>query len=471
MDDKEEIGGTCYRGRRVLVIGLARSGLAAVEFLLRCGAQVRANDRKRVEELPPRVLELAKRGVDLVTGSHPAGLVRDVDLVVLSPGVPMDINPLKEAKEQGVPILGELELAFRAIEGSVVAVTGTKGKSTTATLIADILSRDGRSVVLGGNIGQPLTSLVEKTGKNSFVVVEVSSFQLETMVSFRPRVVVLLNVTPDHLDRHLSFEAYREAKARIFANQEQEDWAVVYGGNPLTIDMGSRSRSQKIYYSLDCMGDKVPHVCVKEGWIVRHEDAFTCGWIPLESISIPGEHNVENVMAAGAAAATLGVPVEAMRDAVASFPGIPHALERFAKIAGVSFYDDSKATNVAAAQAAVASFDDGVILVLGGRSKGADFETLLDDVRGKVKLVLALGEAKEQIAGILRSEVPVIICTGLREVVERAFEHSEPGDTVLFSPACASFDMFADYAERGRLFREEVERLKKKKRPDRGKSK
>jgi UDP-N-acetylmuramoylalanine--D-glutamate ligase len=463
VDGTEKIGGAGYRGRRVLVIGLARSGLAAVEFLLGRGARVLANDRKSVEELSARVLELAEQGVDLVTGSHPTGLVSDVDLVVLSPGVPTDVAPLKEAREQGVPIWGELELAFREIEGSVVAVTGTKGKSTTATLIADILRRDGRPVVLGGNIGQPLIGLVEKTSKDSFVVVEVSSFQLEATDSFRPRVAVLLNVTPDHLDRHLSFEAYRQAKERIFANQEQEDWAVVYGGNPLTKDMGSRSRSQKIYYSLDCIGDKVPHVCVKEGWIVRHEDAFTSEWIPLESISIPGQHNVENVMAAAAATGALGVPAEAMRDAVASFPGIPHALERIAEIAGVSFYDDSKATNVAAAQAAIASFDQGVILVLGGRSKGADFETLLDDVRGKVKLVLALGEAREQIAGVLGSDVPVVLCTGLREVVERAFEHSEPGDTVLFSPACASFDMFADYAERGRLFKEEVERLKKKK--------
>ena len=450
----------------MLVIGLARSGLAAVEFLLRRGARVLANDRKPVEELPPRVLELAEQGVDLVTGSHPAGLVSDVDLVVLSPGVPTDIVPLKEARERGVPIWGELELAFREIEGSVVAVTGTKGKSTTATLIADILMRDGRPVVLGGNIGQPLIGLVEKTSRGSFVVVEVSSFQLEATDSFRPRVAVLLNVTPDHLDRHASFEAYREAKERIFANQEQEDWAVVYGGNPLTMDMGYRSRSQKIYYSLDCIGDKVPHVCVKEGWIVRHEDAFTREWIPLESIAIPGEHNVENVMAAAAATGALGVPAEAMRDAVASFPGIPHALEKVAEIAGVFFYDDSKATNVAAAQAAIASFDEGVILVLGGRSKGADFETMLDDLRGKVKLVLALGEAREQIAGVLGLEVPVVLCTSLREVVERAFEHSKPGDTVLFSPACASFDMFADYAERGRLFKEEVERLKKKKRPD-----
>ena len=300
-------------------------------------------------------------------------------------------------------------------------------------------------------------------------MVEVSSFQLEATDSFRPRVAVLLNVTPDHLDRHLSFEAYRQAKERIFANQEQEDWAVVYGGNPLTKDMGSRSRSQKIYYSLDCIGDKVPHVCVKQGWIVRHEDAFTSEWIPLESIPIPGEHNVENVMAAAAAAGALGVPAEAMRDAVASFPGIPHALERVTEIAGVSFYDDSKATNGGGGASRHSELRRGCDFgIWGGRSKGADFKTLLDDVRGKVKLVLALGEAREQIAGVLGSEVPVVLCTSLREVVGRAFEHSEPGDTVLFSPACASFDMFADYAERGRLFKEEVERLKKKKRPEGG---
>jgi UDP-N-acetylmuramoylalanine--D-glutamate ligase len=460
--------GKGYRGRRVLVVGLARSGLAAVEFLLRRGARVRANDRKPVEELSPRVPELTGQGVEVVAGSHPSGLASDVDLVVLSPGVPPDVAPLQEARARGVPVWGELELAFREIAGPVVAVTGTKGKSTTATLIAEILKRAGRPVVLGGNIGQPLIGLVERASPDSLFVVEVSSFQLEATELFRPRVAVLLNVTPDHLDRHPSFEAYREAKERIFVNQEQEDWAVVYGGNRLTMEMGSRSRSQKIYYSLDCMGDRVPHVCIKEGWIVRHEDAFTSEWIPLESVPIPGEHNVENVMAAAAAAGALGVPAEAMREAVASFPGIAHALERVAEISGVSFYDDSKATNVAAAQAAIESFEGGVVLILGGRSKGADFEALRASVRGKVKLVLALGEAREQIAGALGGEVPVVLCAGLREVVERAFAHAEPGDTVLFSPACASFDMFADYAERGRLFREEVERLKKSLPTDRG---
>jgi len=450
-----------YRGRRVLVVGLARSGLAAAGFLLRRGAKVRANDAKPVGELSSRVAELADQGVEVIAGSHPAGLVSDVDLVVVSPGVPLEVTPLREAREQGIPVWGELELAFREIDGTVVAVTGTKGKSTTATLIAEILRRAGRPVVLGGNIGRPLIGLVEEPQFDSVFVVEVSSFQLEATESFRPKVAVLLNVTPDHLDRHPSFQAYREAKERIFANQEQEDWAVVYGGNPLTLEMATRSRARKIYYSLDCMADGKPHVCVEDGWIVQHEDSFIDEWIPLEAIAVPGQHNVENVMAAAAASHALGATAQVMGEAVSDFRGIPHALERIGEIAGVSFYDDSKATNVAAAQAAIASFAGSVILVLGGRSKGANFEVLRDDVKGKVKLVLSLGESREQIAGALAGEVPVLPCESLREVVEQAFAHSEPGDTVLFSPACASFDMFADYAERGRLFKEEVRRLER----------
>jgi len=314
---------------------------------------------------------------------------------------------------------------------------------------------------LGGNIGRPLSLLVQEYPLDATFVVEVSSFQLESIERFRPRVAVLLNVTPDHLDRHPSFEVYREAKERIFSNQEQEDWAVVYGANPLTREMATRIRSRKIFYSLECMGDGAPHLCVEDGWIVRHEDSFTDEWIPLEHVQLPGKHNVENVMAAAAASHVMGVESSLMSEVVESFRGIPHALERIGEIRGVSFYDDSKATNVAAAQAAIASFEGNVVLVLGGRSKGANFEVLRDDVKGKVKLVLSLGESRDQIAEALSGEVPVLPCAGLREVVERAFAHAEPGDTVLFSPACASFDMFADYAERGRLFKEEVRRLEK----------
>lgn len=453
-----------------MVVGLARSGLAAAKFLSRRGARVRANDARPLPELSPEVGALADAGVEVIAGSHPADLTRAIDLVVVSPGVPLDVRPIEEAKRKGIPVWGELELAFREIEGPVVAVTGTKGKSTTATLIAQMLGRAGRRVFLGGNIGEPLIGLVEESRLDGSFVVEVSSFQLESTELFRPKVAVLLNVTPDHLDRHPSFEAYREAKERIFSNQEEEDWAVVYGANPLTREMANRSRSSKIYYSLECMGDPLPHVCIQDGWIVMHEDSFIDEWIPLEDISLPGPHNIGNVMAAAAASHAMGVQSEVMSEVVGRFRGIPHALERIGEIRGVSFYDDSKATNVAAAQAAIASFEGNVVLVLGGRSKGANFEVLRDDVKGKVKLVLSLGESREQIAEALSGEVPVLPCAGLREVVERAFAHSEPGDTVLFSPACASFDMFADYAERGRLFKKEVKRLEKSLGPEKRKT-
>jgi UDP-N-acetylmuramoylalanine--D-glutamate ligase len=455
------MGGEDYRGRRVLVVGLARSGLAAAKLLLGRGARVRANDARTGEELSSEWAELADRGVEVITGSHPAGLTVGIELVVVSPGVPSDAAPLLEARREEIPVWGELELAYREIEGPIVAVTGTKGKSTTATLIAQMLERAGHRVALGGNIGRPLSLVVQESPIDSTFVVEVSSFQLESIERFRPRVAVLLNVTPDHLDRHPSFEVYREAKERIFSNQEREDWAVVYGANPLTREMATRIRSRKIFYSLECMGDGAPHLCVEDGWIVRHEDSFTDEWIPLERVRLPGKHNVENVMAAAAASHVMGVESSLMSEVVGSFRGIPHALERIGEIRGVSFYDDSKATNVAAAQAAIASFEGNVVLVLGGRSKGANFEVLREDVKGKVKLVLSLGESREQIAEALSGQVPVLPCAGLREVVERAFAHAEPGDTVLFSPACASFDMFADYAERGRLFKEEVRRLEK----------
>lgn len=444
-----------------MVVGLARSGLAAAKLLLARGARVRANDVRPGQELSSEWAELAERGVEVITGSHPAGLATGIDLVVVSPGVPSDAPPLQEARGHGIPVWGELELAYREIEGPIIAITGTKGKSTTATLIAQILERAGRPVALGGNIGRPLSHLVQESALDATFVVEVSSFQLETIERFRPKVAVLLNVTPDHLDRHPSFEVYRESKERIFSNQEREDWAVVYGANPLTREMANRIRSSKIFYSLECMGDAEAHLCIQDGWIVLHEDSFTDEWIPLEQIHLPGNHNVENVMAAAAASHVMGVESSLMSEVVGSFRGVPHALERIGEIRGVDFYDDSKATNVAAAQAAIASFEGKVVLVLGGRSKGANFEVLRDDVKGKVKLVLSLGESREQIAEALSGEVPVLPCGGLREVVERAFAHAEPGDTVLFSPACASFDMFADYAERGRLFKEEVKRLEK----------
>ena len=450
------------QGRRVLVVGLARSGVAAAEFLVRRGAQVRVTDLRTEEELPAELSGLKRAGVELILGSHPSGLVSGMDLVIVSPGVPLHAPPLREARAKGVPLWGELELGFRQIQGEVIAVTGTKGKSTTASLIAEILKRSGRSVYLGGNIGQPLIGLVERASRDSVFVVEVSSFQLETIESFRPRIAVLLDVTPDHLDWHPSFEAYVQAKQRIFTNQEAGDWAVVYGGNPLTLDMASKARSKKIYFSYEGLSDLERKIRVEGPWIVRSDSGETRPLVRLESIPLKGRHNVENIMAALGVASVVDIEPELLALAVGDFSGVPHALERVGELDGVAFYNDSKATNLAAASAALESFDSGVFLILGGRSKAGDFKSLRSHVKRKVKRVLAIGESKHLIETALGDLVPVVACRSLKQAVETAFRNARPGDTVLLSPACASFDMFTDYAERGERFREEVEKLAKR---------
>jgi UDP-N-acetylmuramoylalanine--D-glutamate ligase len=452
--------GESFRGRRVLVVGLARSGAAAIEFLLDQGAEVRATDLKEESELPVDASALQRRGVELILGGHPPGLVDDVSLVVVSPGVPLQVLPLKEARSRGVPVWGELELAFRQIRGTVVAVTGTKGKSTTASLITEILKRAGKTVALGGNIGQPLISLTEQSVPGVCFVVEVSSFQLETTVQFRPHVGVLLDVTPDHLDWHPSFEDYVRAKQRIFAHQGPEDWAVAYGASPLTVDMANKARSRKVFFNLDCMGDQIPHVCVKGPWIMKHDNGEMTALISKERVPLKGRHNLENVLAAVASVLAMDVDPEFIDEALLGFTGIPHALEKIGELNGVAFYDDSKATNVAAAKAALASFAGGVFLILGGRYKGGDFRELRPEVERSVKRILAIGEAGERITRSLGDVVPVESCRDLREAVRIAYQLAVTGDTILLSPACASFDMFTDYAERGVRFGEEVEKLK-----------
>jgi UDP-N-acetylmuramoylalanine--D-glutamate ligase len=449
-----------YQGRRILVVGLARSGVASAQFLAGRGAQVRATDLRPEKELSGELSGLIQKGVELVLGSHPPRLVEDAELVIVSPGVPFDAPPLKEARAKAVPIWGELELGFREIVGPLIAVTGTKGKSTTASLLAEMLRRAGRRVALGGNIGRPLISLVEDSDPDTLFVVEVSSFQLETIERFRPHIAILLDVTPDHLDRHVSFEAYVRAKERIFANQEAGDWAIVYGGNPLTVQMAKKARSHKVYFSFERIHEDMPCVSVDGPWIVKYDGGETTPLVPMERIALRGRHNVENVLAACGAAAMLGLDPEILSLAVGDFRGIPHALERVGEVDGVAFYNDSKATNLASAKAALDAFDGDLYLIMGGRSKGGDFEALRAHVKRNVKRVLAIGEMKRQIALALGDLVPVDSCRNLREAVRSAFRHAASGDTVLLSPACASFDMFRDYEERGERFREEVEKLK-----------
>lgn len=454
-----------YRSRRVLVVGLGLSGVAACELLRSRGAVVTATDRRTREELDPKALALEAAGVTLHLGSHPTSLISGVDLVVPSPGVRTDVPILSEARKRGIPVWGELELGFREIRGTVAAVTGTKGKSTTASLLAAMLRAAGKDVRLAGNIGAPLVREVSGSSERTVFVVEVSSFQLETVVSFRPRVAVLLDVTPDHLDWHPDFQAYVSAKSRIFENQREDDMAVVFGGNRLTVSMAEKAKSRKLYFELDCLSglsglsDLSPHLHLDGPWIVKHENGVTTPLASLEEFQLPGRHNRLNAMAASAAAALLGISGDEIGDALLHFQGLPHALEKVAVVDGVRFYNDSKATNVDAVRAALESFDGGILLILGGRFKGGDFRDLRDLVARKVKCVFAIGESSEMVRDALSGAAPVEIAFDLETAVKSAHRRASPGDIVLLSPAGSSFDMFRDYRDRGERFRAAVQRL------------
>ncbi|MGH9337210.1 MAG: UDP-N-acetylmuramoyl-L-alanine--D-glutamate ligase, partial [Vicinamibacteria bacterium] len=348
-----------YEGRRVLVVGLGASGVAASELLVARGAKVLANDLRPREALDSSTLALETKGVTLHLGSHPDSLASDVDLVITSPGVRTDLPLLAKARSSGIPVWGEIELGFREIEGSVVAVTGTKGKSTTSSLLAAMLRAGKRDVRLAGNIGAPLVSALEGSSRRTVFVLELSSFQLETVDSFRPHVAVLLDVTPDHLDWHPDFEAYVAAKTRIFENQRDSDWAVVFSGNRLTVTMAEKAKSRKWFFDLDCVSEVGPHLHLDGPWIVRHEDGVTTPLASLEEFQLLGRHNRRNAMAASAAAALLGISGDEIEEAFLHFQGLPHALEQVAVVDGVTFYNDSKATNVQAVRAALESFDGG----------------------------------------------------------------------------------------------------------------
>ncbi len=448
-----------YRSRRVLVVGLGLSGVAACELLRARGAAVTAADRRPREELDPEALALEAKGVTLHLGSHPTSLVSGIDLVVPSPGVRVDLPILAEARKRGIPVWGELELGFREIRGTVAAVTGTKGKSTTASLLAAMLRAAGKDVRLAGNIGAPLVREVSGSSERTLFVLEVSSFQLETVESFRPRVAVLLDVTPDHLDWHPDFEAYVAAKRRIFENQTEEDMAVVFGGNPLTVSMAEKAKSQKWYFELDCLSELSPHVQLDGPWIVKHENGVVTPLASLEEFQLVGRHNRLNAMAASAAAALLGISGEEIGEALAHCQGLPHALEQVAVVDGVRFYNDSKATNVQAVRAALESFDGEILLILGGRFKGGDYRDLRDLVTRKVKCVFAIGESREMVRDALAGAAPVEMAADLEAAVSEAHRRAIPGDVVLLSPAGSSFDMFRDYRERGERFRAAVQRL------------
>jgi len=440
--------------RHVVVAGGGRSGLAAAELLLSRGARVTLSDLHE----PEGADHLRRQGATMDVGPHRAALFAGADLVVLSPGVPPEQAAVQAARRAGVPVIGEIELASRWLAGRVIAITGTKGKSTTTTLAARMLQAGGFDATAGGNLGTALSAQVAASHPGAFHVVEVSSFQLDTTDSFHPWIAVLLNLSPDHLDRHPSFDAYAAAKKRIFANQTTTDWAVVNADDESSMTLASEGRARRFDFGFDA--DVTDGVTVRDGDIVRRDDGRPAPLVPVSAVRLPGRHLLGDVLAASAVACIAGVPPDAMRQAVEGFTGLPHALERVAESGDVTFVNDSKATNIASARRAIESFEGGVVAIMGGRFKGGDFADLRPTVSAHATAIVAIGEAAPLIEVALGETVPVRRASSMTEAVRTASAMVKPGGVVLLAPACSSFDMFRDYIDRGDQFRAAVQAMR-----------
>ncbi|MGH9589663.1 MAG: UDP-N-acetylmuramoyl-L-alanine--D-glutamate ligase [Terracidiphilus sp.] len=444
------------KGKRVLVVGLGKSGLAAALFLGRRGAQVTVSDVRSAEALAKEIPALLEQGIMVEAGGHGLLTFRRQDLIVVSPGVPLDTPALAQVRSFGIPVIGELELAARFMQGRVLAITGSNGKTTTTALTGAILKAGGLPTQVGGNIGTPVVSLIEETTPETWSVLEVSSFQLETTEEFHPRIAVILNITPDHLDRHGTFENYSLAKERIFAAQDANDAVVLNADNPRAAAAALRARSRVYWFSAQ-------HEVPRGGWIrdgrivYRAEEAAAVEEImALEAIHLKGAHNVENVLAAACAARLAGVTADAVRKAIESFEGVEHRLEYVATINGVQFYNDSKATNVDATAKAVEAFPGGIHLILGGKDKGSDYTTLNNLLKDRARAIYTIGSAAAKIESQLRGVVPLHSCKTLEAAVAAAANAARSGEVVLLAPACSSFDQFENYEHRGRVFKQLV---------------
>jgi UDP-N-acetylmuramoylalanine--D-glutamate ligase len=441
-------------GQHVVVVGAARSGIAAVELLVERGARVTLSERR--DEIAD-AKALAERGVNLELGGHRMETFERADLVVLSPGVPPEQPPIEAAKTRGVPVIAEIELASRWLKGRVIAITGTKGKSTTTVLTGKILERAGFAVTVGGNIGAPLSAQVDRSTPSTLHVVETSSFQLEGIVNFRPWIAVLLNVSPDHLDRHPSVDAYVAAKARIFENQQENDWAVVNADDPIVLGLARHRRARHREFARRAQLES--GTVIESGWIVKREKNESERLVPLSAIHLLGPHLVDDVMAAATVGAIAGARASAMTAAVEAFRGLEHAMELVAETSGVRFVNDSKATNVDSALRSIESFETGLVPIIGGRFKGGDLGLLREPLRSRAKAVVAIGEARSRVREAIAGAVPVHEAGSIDEAVRTAFDLAKPAGVVLLAPACASFDMFRDYAERGEKFKEAVRKV------------
>jgi UDP-N-acetylmuramoylalanine--D-glutamate ligase len=440
-------------GRRVTVVGAARSGIAAAELLADRGATVTLSEQNDVVTEAKRLHE---RGVRLELGGHDPTTLAQADLVVLSPGVVPEQPAVQYARDSGVPVIGELELASRWLKGRIIAITGTKGKSTTTTLTARMLEASGLLARAGGNIGRPLSAQVKTSTAETVHVVEVSSFQLETTDTFHPWIAALLNFTADHLDRHPSAEAYAAAKAKVFANQTPDDWRVVSADDAAAIELAASARSRPRWFGFSPVDDGVTVVGAQ---IVERTAGVTTPLLAVDAVRVKGRHILSDVLAAAAVSRLAGASIAGVTGAIESFTGLEHVMEPVADIEGVRFVNDSKATTIDAARNAIESIDADLAIILGGRLKAGDFADLRPSLTGRARAIVAIGDAAPLVVDRLGDVAPTVVARSMAAAVRVAFEAVRTGGTVLLAPACASFDMFADFADRGRRFKEEVARL------------
>jgi len=448
-------------GKRTLVVGLGKSGVASALFMKSHGARVTVSDTKSGDELRNEIPVLLDHGITVETGGHGDRTFRGQDLIVVSPGVPVDAPPLVQARSLGETVIGEIELAAQFLPGPLVAITGSNGKTTTTTLTGEIMAASGFPTLVGGNIGTPAISLAERAKPETVIVLEVSSFQLETIQTFRPKVAVVLNVTPDHLDRHRTFKIYADAKARIFENQQGSDFAVLNADDPTCVAMAQRTRAHVFWFSRQKEVEK--GAWVRDGNIVFRDQKGQQEILQVSDIPLKGAHNLENVLAAVCAGILMGCAPEKIREAVQNFKAVEHRLEFVATINGVDYYNDSKATNVDATIKALESFPANIHLILGGKDKGSDYSVLNDLLRKRVKRVYTIGAAaakiESQIVSSKNGGPELVHAETLENAIRKAHAVARPGDIVLLAPACASFDQFKSYEHRGKVFKEIVRSL------------
>jgi UDP-N-acetylmuramoylalanine--D-glutamate ligase len=452
-------------GKRVVVAGLGVSGTWCARWLARLGARITVSEIKPRGQLDPSLLaELSTLGVTLETEGHRKETFTGADLIVLSPGVDHREEMVRVARNEGIAILGEMEFASRWIRSPIVAVTGTNGKSTATSFIGALIERAGFKVFVGGNIGTPLTAYVAQGWRSDFVVAEVSSFQLDTMTHFSPHVALILNISPDHLDRYPDYEAYVQSKMRIFENQAAGQYLILNDEDKQLASVSPRGEVSVLRYGKEKTARRQAHI---DGNVIKTRFGGMEGpSFSTHSFSLPGVHNLENLMAVILAGLALHLDPAVIQQTIDQFRGLPNRIEYVGILRGVSFYNDSKATNVDSAVVAVNSFERNIVLIAGGRHKGADYGPLVEAARGKVTHCVFMGEAKDLLLESFRDAARCTVAGSLEEAVAEAYQAASPGDVVLLAPACSSFDMFSDYAHRGKVFRAAVKSLSEAAGPD-----